>query len=78
MGKNKKGGKSTGDPAPALSLDTEEEAGGDPELGGLFADELDITVQTISFLAARPELFQSKPFRHLRAALDPLVQVRLS
>ena len=49
----------------------------DSELGGLCQDEVDITLETIQFLAQRPALFLSKPFKELRAALHPLVEEQL-
>jgi hypothetical protein len=73
MGKNKKpAGKPSNGPAPPSQAPDDAE---DDELGGIFADELDITIATIKFLSERPELFASKPFKELRAVLDPLVQV---
>jgi hypothetical protein len=54
MGKKKSGGAAPPPPAKGKKQEAEadEDEGGDPELGGLFEDELDITVQTITFLVA--------------------------
>ncbi len=74
MGKAKKlASKPNNGPAPMSQAQDDAE---DDELGGIFADELEITIATIKFLSDRPELFATKPFKELRAVLDPLVQVR--
>ena len=58
----------------------DEDASGDEggELGSLTTQAVDITTRTLKFLSGRPELFATRPFRDLRAALHPLVQVQLS
>lgn len=40
-------------------------------------DALDTTIETLTLLAANPELFRSSALRELRAALHPLVQLQL-
>lgn len=64
MGKKKGGGAAPPPPAGGsqgkkAEEDSEEE--GDPELGGLFEDELDITVSTISFLVPAPSHHATVP-----------------
>ena len=51
--------------------------GQDTGLGGLDWGDVQTAIEVITFLAARPELFESKPFRALRAAVHPLVMLQL-
>ena len=38
---------------------------------------MEITVETIKYLVERPELFASRPFKELRAAIHPLVELQM-
>ena len=44
---------------------------------GLAEEEIEITMATLNYLTANPEVFASKQCKDLRAALHPLVQMQL-
>ena len=66
MGKNAKKRKAHAASAAAAAFNG---GGDDDALGGLSAAAVASAVDTVSFLSARPELFATRPFKELRAAL---------
>ena len=54
-----------------------EGEGDDAAFGGLEASEIASAIRVVTMLGKRPDLFSSKMFKPLRAALDPLVQLQM-
>eukprot|EP00966_Prymnesium_polylepis_P091542 2118947-Prymnesium_polylepis.1 len=86
MGKHKKRARNGGPPQPhpaAAMAATKPAEGGasddddDDEWGGFEVAEVATAIRVVEKLGRRPDLFASKLFKPLRAALDPLVQLQL-
>eukprot|EP00966_Prymnesium_polylepis_P159768 3692734-Prymnesium_polylepis.1 len=88
MGKHKKRARNGGPPQPhpaAAMAATKPADGGasddddddDDEWGGFEVAEVATAIRVVAKLGRRPDLFASKLFKPLRAALDPLVQLQL-
>ena len=59
----------SGQQYPLATLGDEEDAPTDVDI--------EITLSTLQHLAGRPALFATKPYKSLRAALDPFVQIQI-
>ncbi len=60
---------------PRVDASAAADAGADDDLGGVSNDDLLVTVRTLNRIT--PELLVSKPYKVLRAAIQPLVDARL-
>ena len=89
MGKKRKRSKqaAAGDPAPAAaaaaapssSAAAHPPSGSDDDEvdeGPPAAEEVDTAIYVVRYLARRPELFEQRVFKGLRAALHPLVELQ--
>ena len=88
MGKKRKRSKqAAGDPAPAAaaaasssSVAAHPPSGSDDDddadEGPPAAEEIDTAIYVVRYLARRPELFEQRVFKGLRAALHPLVELQ--
>ena len=82
MGKNKKKRQRQQTAASnptrgAGNQDDDDDDDEDDEFGGLEVAEIATAIRVVTHLSEKPELFASKLFKPLRAALDPLVQLQL-
>ena len=82
MGKKRKRAKNAAPPAaasaststappPSGSEDDEDHDDGPPAI-----EEVETAIYVVRYLAKRPELFQQRAFKELRAAMHPLVELQ--
>lgn len=87
MGKKRKRSKqAAGDPAPAAATAASSSSAAahppsgsdddDVDEGPPAAEEVDTAIYVVRYLARRPELFEQRVFKGLRAALHPLVELQ--
>ena len=88
MGKKRKRSKqAAGDPAPAAATAASSSSAAahppsgsddddDADEGPPAAEEIDTAIYVVRYLARRPELFEQRVFKGLRAALHPLVELQ--